>query len=227
MAKEGQLDYLHYYSRRNFQYRWLSNQEVVERLLDFSPDLRAAYEYYQDLITAISHHSQALLDQLIKQNNLPNSMRRVKRTLAKHRQEIIASFYTRLTNGRIADTAGYQPLNQPIHEDGETAYFTQLPVKAIARAIREAGLSSTVSYTAGTYVCNHIFYQVQYMRDKFFPNIKAGFIHIPFLPDQVIHRTNTPAMSLADDVKGLTAAIGAIVDRDGKGDIEAIEGYIA
>lgn len=132
-----------------------------------------------------------------------------------------------LNDGRIADNAGYQPLNQPIHEDGETAYFTQLPVKAIARAIREAGLPSTVSYTAGTYVCNHIFYQVQYMRDKFFPNIKAGFIHIPFLPDQVIHRPNTPAMSLADDVKGLTAAIGAIVDRDGKGDIEAIEGYIA
>ena len=104
MAKESQLDYLHCYSRRNFQYHWLSNQEVVERLLNFSPDLRAAYEYYQDLITAISHHSQALLDQLIKQNNLPNSMRRVKRTLAKHRQEIIASFYTRLTNGPIEGT---------------------------------------------------------------------------------------------------------------------------
>ncbi len=132
-----------------------------------------------------------------------------------------------LDDGRIADNAGYQPLNHTIHEDGQTAYFTQLPVKAIARAIRDAGLPSTVSYSAGTYVCNHIFYQVQYMRDKFFPDIKAGFIHIPFLPDQVIHRPNTPAMSLADDVKGLTAAIGAIVDRDGKGDIEAIEGQIA
>lgn len=104
MAKEDQLDYLHCYSRRNFHYRWLSNQEIVERLLNFSPDLRAAYEYYQDLITAISHHSQALLDQLIKQNNLPSAMSRVKRTLAKHRQEIIASFYTRLTNGPIEGT---------------------------------------------------------------------------------------------------------------------------
>lgn len=97
MAKEGQLDYLHCYSRRNFHYRWLSTQEVVEWLLDFSLELRAAYEYYQDLIAAISHHSQVLLDQLIKQNNLPSAMRRVKRILAKHRQEIIASFYTRLT----------------------------------------------------------------------------------------------------------------------------------
>lgn len=98
------LNYLHCYSRRNFQYHWLSNQEVVERLLDFSPDLRAAYEYYQDLIATISNRSQALLDQLIKRNNLPSAMRRVKRTLAKHSQEIIASFYTWLTNGPIEGT---------------------------------------------------------------------------------------------------------------------------
>lgn len=97
----------------------------------------------------------------------------------------------------------------------------------MARAIRDAGLPSTVSNSAGTYVCNHIFYQVQYMRDKEFPNIKAGFIHIPFLPEQVVARPETPALSLADDVRGLTAAIGAIVDRDGKGDIETIEGTIA
>ena len=104
MTKEGQLDYLHYYSRRNFYHACLSNQDVVERLLNFSPELRAAYEYYQDLIAAISHRSQTLLDQLIKRNNLPNVIRRVKRTLAKHRQEIIASFYTRLTNGPIEGT---------------------------------------------------------------------------------------------------------------------------
>ncbi|MEE6635837.1 transposase [Limosilactobacillus pontis] len=104
MAKESQLDYLHYYSRRNFRYAWLSNQEVVNRLLSFSPDLRAAYEYYQDLITAIDQRSQALLDRLIKQRDLPITLKRVKRTLRKHRQEIIASFYTRLTNGPIEGT---------------------------------------------------------------------------------------------------------------------------
>ena len=104
MAKKGQLDYLHYYSRRNFRHAWLSNQEVVERLLNFSLELRAAYEYYQDLITAISHRSHTLLDQLIKRANLPATLKRVKRTLAKHRQEIIASFYTRLTNGPIEGT---------------------------------------------------------------------------------------------------------------------------
>lgn len=129
-----------------------------------------------------------------------------------------------INDGRIPDNDGYQPLDEPIQPDGDTAYFTQLPIKAMAKAIRAAGLPAIVSNTAGTYVCNHIFYQVQYMRTKEFPKLKAGFIHIPFLPEQVITRPNQPSMALADIVKGLAAAIGAIVERDGQSDIKAIEG---
>lgn len=129
-----------------------------------------------------------------------------------------------INDGRIPDNDGYQPLDEPIQPDGDTAYFTQLPIKAMAKAIRAAGLPAIVSNTAGTYVCNHIFYQVQYMRAKEFPKLKAGFIHIPFLPEQVITRPNQPSMALADIVKGLTAAIGAIVERDGQSDIKAVEG---
>lgn len=129
-----------------------------------------------------------------------------------------------INDGRIPDNDGYQPLDEPIQPDGDTAYFTQLPIKAMAKAIRAAGLPAIVSNTAGTYVCNHIFYQVQYMRTKEFPKLKAGFIHIPFLPEQVITRPNQPSMALADIVKGLTAAIGAIVERDGQNDIKAVEG---
>ena len=129
-----------------------------------------------------------------------------------------------INDGRVPDNDGYQPLDEPIQPDGDTAYFTQLPIKAMAKAIRAAGLPAIVSNTAGTYVCNHIFYQVQYMRTKEFPKLKAGFIHIPFLPEQVITRPNQPSMALADIVKGLTAAIGAIVERDGQSDIKAVEG---
>ena len=129
-----------------------------------------------------------------------------------------------INDGRIPDNDGYQPLDEPIQPDGDTAYFTQLPIKAMAKAIRAAGLPAIVSNTAGTYVCNHIFYQVQYMRTKEFPKLKAGFIHIPFLPEQVITRPNQPSMALADIVKGLTAAIGAIVERDGQSNIKAVEG---
>lgn len=116
-----------------------------------------------------------------------------------------------LDDGRIPDNAGFQPVDQPIQPNGPAAYFTQLPVKAMARAIRQAGLPSHVSTTAGTYVCNHIMYEVQHLRATEFPQLQAGFIHIPFLPEQVVQRSGVPSLSLTDDVRGLTAAIRAIV----------------
>lgn len=116
-----------------------------------------------------------------------------------------------LDDGRIPDNAGFQPVDQPIQPNGPAAYFTQLPVKAMAQAIRQAGLPSHVSTTAGTYVCNHIMYQVQHLRATEFPQLQAGFIHIPFLPEQVVQRSGVPSLSLTDDVRGLTAAIREIV----------------
>ncbi len=129
-------------------------------------------------------------------------------------------------DGRIKDNVGYQPVAVPIHADGQNAYFTQLPVKAMVSAIRAAGIPSVVSTTAGTYVCNHIMYQVQYLIDKEFPKLKAGFIHIPYLPEQVTDKPGKPSMSLNSDVKGITAALKAIVNMDGKPDIESIEGSL-
>lgn len=103
MAKE---DDLHFYSRRNFRYAWLTNSEVVDRLLNFSEDLKAAYDYYQTLITAIEETSTALLDQLINKHpsSLPSLLKKVRRTLVKHREEIIISFKTHLNNGPIEGT---------------------------------------------------------------------------------------------------------------------------
>lgn len=119
-----------------------------------------------------------------------------------------------LNDGRVPDNAGQQPVDQPIQPTGAAAYFTQLPVKAMVRAIRAAGLPSQVSTTAGTYVCNHLMYQVQYLRATAFPTLRAGFLHIPFLPSQVTATPNQPSLSLADDVRGITAAITAIVADD-------------
>ncbi|KGO32438.1 pyroglutamyl-peptidase I [Oenococcus alcoholitolerans] len=115
-----------------------------------------------------------------------------------------------LDDARIADNAGQKPVDRKIKNDGQTAYFSQLPIKKMSKAIISSGLHSCVSNSAGTFVCNHIMYQVQYMIDKEFNNIKAGFIHIPFLPSQIINRPNMPCLSLEDDVRGLTAAIKAI-----------------
>lgn len=129
-----------------------------------------------------------------------------------------------INDGRIPDNDGYQPLGDPIEKDGATAYFTQLPIKAEVAALKENGLPAEVSNTAGTYVCNHIFYEVQYMRVKEFPEIKGGFIHMPFLPEQVIDKPEVPSMALSDCVRGLEIVLETIIARDGLGDIVIVTG---
>lgn len=132
-----------------------------------------------------------------------------------------------IDDARIKDNAGAQPIDRQIQRDGQPAYFTQLPIKAMVRAIRAEGLPASVSNSAGTFVCNHIMYQVQYLRETEFPGIGAGFIHIPFLPEQVVARPGTPALSLDDAVRGLTAALAAVVQRHGQGDLATVEGAVS
>lgn len=129
-------------------------------------------------------------------------------------------------DARIPDNEGNQPVDVKIQENGAPAYFTQLPIKAMVTAIKDAGLPGVVSNTAGTFVCNHIMYQVQYLIDTKYPTLTGGFIHVPFIPEQVVDKANMPYMSLADMTKGLTAAIGAIVDFAGKEDLKVIGGAI-
>lgn len=127
-------------------------------------------------------------------------------------------------DGRIADNEGNQPIDRVIREDGAPAYFSQLPVKAMVKAIRDEGLPSELSNTAGTFVCNHLMYQTLYLTNTEFKGKRAGFMHIPFLPEQVVSRPGTPAMALEDIVRGITAAIRAIVQFDGKEDLKTVEG---
>lgn len=126
-------------------------------------------------------------------------------------------------DARIPDNEGQQPIDVAIRPDGAPAYFSSLPIKAMVQAIQTVGLPAAVSNTAGTFVCNHLMYQVLYLVDKQFPHIKAGFMHIPYMMEQVVNKPNTAAMSLADISRGLEAAIGAIVDHQA-GDIQAVGG---
>ncbi|MDR0880434.1 MAG: pyroglutamyl-peptidase I [Clostridioides sp.] len=114
-----------------------------------------------------------------------------------------------LNDFRIPDNEGNQPTDSSIKEDGEIAYFSNLPVKAIVKHLRDQEIPASLSYTAGTFVCNHVMYGVMYMIDKKYPNIKGGFIHIPFAPSQVMEKKNTPYMSLDDIVKGLELVVEA------------------
>ena len=114
-------------------------------------------------------------------------------------------------DARIKDNEGNQPIDIKIFEDGENAYFTTLPIKAMVEAIREVNLPAAVSNTAGTFVCNHLMYGVLYTLAKKYPHIKGGFTHVPFIPAQVARRTPVaPYMALEDIKRGLEAAIDAI-----------------
>ena len=126
-------------------------------------------------------------------------------------------------DARIPDNQGNQPIDTPIRLDGQAAYFSTLPIKAMVQAIKEEGLPATVSNTAGTFVCNHLMYQALYLADKKFPHMRAGFMHIPYMTEQVINKSNTASMNLTDIVRGIEAAIGAIVDYKDK-DIKLVGG---
>ena len=114
-----------------------------------------------------------------------------------------------LNDARIPDNEGNQPIDEPIFPDGENAYFSTLPVKAMVEAIREEGIPSSLSNSAGTFVCNHLMYGVLYYLNKR-PGMKAGFIHVPYIPEQVKDKKEMPALELSEIVRGLEAAITAI-----------------
>ena len=100
-----------------------------------------------------------------------------------------------LDDARSADNNGYTPIDELIHADGKNAYFSSLPIKAIQQAMAAKNIPAVISNSAGTYVCNHLFYELLYWCDKLSLPTKIGFVHLPRLPEQVIG-TQNPSMPL-------------------------------
>lgn len=112
----------------------------------------------------------------------------------------------------IPDNAGQQPPGRPVVADAPPACFSTLPVKAMVRAIADAGLPASLSNSAGTFVCNHLMFGVLHHLAVAGSPARVGFIHVPSLPEQVIDRPGVPAMVASDITRGLEAAIRAIVE---------------
>lgn len=118
-----------------------------------------------------------------------------------------------LAEAPIPDNAGKQPMDVPCQEDGPAAYFATIPVKAMVKNIQDNGIPASVSYTAGSYVCNNVMYDLLYMLDKRYPNICGGFIHVPFATSQGVGKpAGTPTMAIPVIAKALEHAIEAIVE---------------
>ena len=116
-----------------------------------------------------------------------------------------------LDDARIPDNEGNQPVDRPILPDGAPAYFSTLPIKAMVKAIRDAGIPAGVSNSAGTFVCNHLMYGLLHALAEKYPNVRGGFMHVPYAPCQVVDRPSTPSMSISDIAAGIEAAIKVIV----------------
>ena len=125
-----------------------------------------------------------------------------------------------LQDARIPDNAGAQPVDEPVIADGPAAYFSTLPIKAMLEALLLAGLPAEISHSAGTYVCNHIAYAMLHLASKR-RGVRAGFIHIPYLPTQAARRRGAASMAQAEVERGLRiallAAVATTIDRKLRG----------
>lgn len=112
-----------------------------------------------------------------------------------------------LIDARIPDNRGAQPVDEPVVADGPPAYFAPLPVKAIAQALGQAGLPAGVSHTAGTFVCNQVFYQLCHHVATRAPGLRGGFLHVPYSSDMAGQHPGQPAMPLDALVQGVELAV--------------------
>lgn len=130
-----------------------------------------------------------------------------------------------IDDARIKDNDGNQPIDTPVFADGENAYFTNLPIKAMVENMKKGGVPAVVSNTAGTFVCNHIMYSLMYYINKNNLDIRGGFIHVPYLPEQVIDKKGQPYMSQELITRGLELSIAAAIKN--KEDVKIIGGEIS
>jgi len=128
-----------------------------------------------------------------------------------------------LDDARIPDNLGAQPIDRPIAPRGPAGYWSNLPVKAIVAALREAGIASAVSQTAGTFVCNHVFYVLLHAlarrrRVAGKPAPRGGFMHVPYTPVQAELRGGAPSLPLETMIEATELAIATAlrVKRDVK-----------
>ena len=120
----------------------------------------------------------------------------LQQALAQHRPDIVLALgqaegrcdfsvervAINVQDARIPDNAGAQPIDVPVIAGGPAAYFSTLPIKALVAGLKAAGFPASVSQTAGTFVCNQVFYALQHTLAGL--GVHSGFVHLPLLPEQ-------------------------------------------
>lgn len=127
-----------------------------------------------------------------------------------------------IDDARIPDNAGQQPIDKPIVKDGPAAYFSTLPIKAIVQELRKHNIPAAVSQTAGTFVCNHVFYGLMHELSTHRADVRGGFIHVPFVPEQATDKPSLPFEKMTEAVR---LAIATSVDY--RRDIKSAGGQVS
>lgn len=115
-----------------------------------------------------------------------------------------------LLDFNITDNSGAQLTDTPIVPHGPAAYFATLPVRRMCEAVRAAGVPADLSLSAGTFICNQVLYLALHYAATERPEMMAGFVHVPALPQQVTKRSGTPSMALETMLIGVRAAIAVV-----------------
>jgi pyroglutamyl-peptidase len=110
-----------------------------------------------------------------------------------------------LDDARVADNAGAQPIDEAVVRGAPAAYFSTLPIKAMAAALQQAGFPAAVSHSAGTFVCNHVFYGLQHALAG--SGVRSGFMHLPLLPEQAARLGGGPSLPLQTQMAGVALAL--------------------
>ena len=112
-----------------------------------------------------------------------------------------------MADSKKPDNDGYLPEEMPMRAEAPDAYFSNLPVKRLVEALHEVGIPAVVSNSAGAYVCNTVFYTALHLAHHKYPDMRAGFIHIPYLPCQVVEKSKQPSMATETVVQALDTII--------------------
>jgi pyroglutamyl-peptidase len=167
-------------------------------------------------------HGRQILGHTVVAAQLPTvfdaSLRELQALLKQHRPSLVVCVgqaggrsalslervAINVNDAPIADNAGGQPVDTPVKPGAPAAYFTSLPIKAMLAALQAQGVAAEVSQTAGTFVCNHVFYGLMHTlaTRRELQHTRGGFIHVPWLPEQ-----GTPSMPLDEIVRGLRLAV--------------------
>jgi pyroglutamyl-peptidase len=112
-----------------------------------------------------------------------------------------------LIDARIADNRGDQPVDQPVIHDADNAYFSTLPLKTMLLRLHEAHIPAVLSHTAGTFVCNQVFFGLMHRLAKRKSACRGGFVHVPYLPQQAARHGDAPSMELESMVAALRICV--------------------